>query len=386
MAQIHGVNLGNWLVLEKWMEPCLFSDTRAEDETWLNRLLPPDQLESRMKNHRDSYITEEDFKEIASHGYNLVRLPVPYFLFGDRPPFLGCVEYVDRAFTWASKYHLKILLDLHTAPGSQNGYDNGGILGVCKWHLNPKEVDYVLEVLVRLAKRYGTHPALFGIEPINEPISKRVFHTAPSKNRAMDPKEADGSTFVPSLFLHHFYKKAYFKLREYMPLEKAVIFHDGFRLGEWKDFFLRNHMKNVYLDTHIYIWAMEGFVPFPSQKLYRTYLSMEKKAIRKAQLYTPVLVGEWCLCNHLAVDLPKEGWEEPYYLREEKKIYRSVANLELNAFKEAAGWCYWSWKLDPSSSYEGEDAWKASWDLSHCHAKGWMPKKIPPTTKLQKGR
>jgi glucan 1,3-beta-glucosidase len=32
---IKGVNLGNWLVLEKWMSPELFAGTDAEDETHL---------------------------------------------------------------------------------------------------------------------------------------------------------------------------------------------------------------------------------------------------------------------------------------------------------------------------------------------------------------
>ena len=29
---IKGVNLGNWLVLEKWMSPALFSGKTAEDD------------------------------------------------------------------------------------------------------------------------------------------------------------------------------------------------------------------------------------------------------------------------------------------------------------------------------------------------------------------
>ena len=32
---IKGVNLGNWLVLEKWMSPHLFDGTMAEDEYYL---------------------------------------------------------------------------------------------------------------------------------------------------------------------------------------------------------------------------------------------------------------------------------------------------------------------------------------------------------------
>ena len=35
MEKIRGVNLGNWLVLEKWISEDLFSGTDAEDETYL---------------------------------------------------------------------------------------------------------------------------------------------------------------------------------------------------------------------------------------------------------------------------------------------------------------------------------------------------------------
>ena len=41
-----GVNLGNWLVLEKWMNPAMFADTTAEDE--LAVVPPPCLVCSRM--------------------------------------------------------------------------------------------------------------------------------------------------------------------------------------------------------------------------------------------------------------------------------------------------------------------------------------------------
>ena len=133
MHKIRGTNLGNWLVLEKWMKPDLFASTETEDETWLSRKMPAEKFAALIKKHRDTYVTEEDFKFIAENGLNAVRLPVPYFTFGDRPPFVECVTWIDRAFDWAEKYGLKILLDLHTVPYSQNGYDNGGLTGVCHW-------------------------------------------------------------------------------------------------------------------------------------------------------------------------------------------------------------------------------------------------------------
>ena len=32
MQKLHGVNLGGWLILEKWMTPELFNNLSAEDE------------------------------------------------------------------------------------------------------------------------------------------------------------------------------------------------------------------------------------------------------------------------------------------------------------------------------------------------------------------
>lgn len=58
MDKIRGVNLGNWLVLEKWMHPALFEGTSAEDEDELCRQLPREELVKRLTAHRDSYITK----------------------------------------------------------------------------------------------------------------------------------------------------------------------------------------------------------------------------------------------------------------------------------------------------------------------------------------
>ena len=98
---IKGVNLGNWLVLEKWMSPVLFEGTDAEDEYWLPRKLSREVYEARIKIHRSEYITERDFVTIKAMGMEAVRIPVPYFVFGDREPFTGCIKELDKAFNWA---------------------------------------------------------------------------------------------------------------------------------------------------------------------------------------------------------------------------------------------------------------------------------------------
>ena len=61
-------------------------------------------------------------------------------------------------------------------------------------------------------------------------------------------QEAKGSGYVPLKFLKDFYIEAYKRLRAILKEETVIMFHDGFRLSAWKDFFVRNHMKNVVLD------------------------------------------------------------------------------------------------------------------------------------------
>ena len=372
--KIRGTNLGNWLVLEKWMKPDLFEETGAEDETWLARKLSQEELAARIKKHRDTYVAEEDFKFIADCGLNMVRLPVPYFAFGDRPPFVGCIDYIDKAFAWAEKYNLKILLDLHTVPYSQNGYDNGGITGVCKWCHFPDEVEFVLTVLERLAERYGNRSGLYGIEVLNEPISWIVYMTAPSTGHAADKEEAKDSGFVPLSFLKRFYMEAYKRIRKYMGEEKSIVFHDGFRLSSWNGFFRKSGFQNVALDTHIYIFAMENFVPLAKPWVYKLYVDINAHIIKRVRKTVPVIIGEWCICNKYADRIKRAGKPEKELNELQVRRYRKIANLQLNAWSQADGWFYWNYQLLRDRKAPMDESWKESWDLCRCLKHGWLTK------------
>ena len=381
MKKIKGVNLGNWLVLEKWMLPEMFEGTGAEDEVWLNRKMNPAELKEKMKEHRDTFIKEQDFAFIKEQGIWLLRIPVPYFIFGDRPPFNGCVEYLDKAFDWAEKYGLQILIDLHTVPGSQNGYDNGGLTGVCKWCKNPEEVEFALTVLERLAKRYGQREGLYGIEVLNEPISFLVYATAPSTGKAVDKEEAKGSGYVPLPFLENFYRNAYRRLRKILPENKTIVFHDGFRLRHWGKFFRKEHMKNVVLDTHIYIFAMESFVPIHMPWVYQIYIKSQQRLIERIQRDVPVVVGEWCICNKYAEKAVSGKSAEESSDRSaqadaqdelRKKRYLEIAAMQLQAWESGAGWIYWSYQFKPNRKEPLDEKWKESWDFSRCVENGWI--------------
>ena len=55
---------------------------------------------------------------------NHVRLPIGYWAFevGPGEPYIsGQLPYLQNAIEWAANYSLKVIVDLHGAPGSQNG-------------------------------------------------------------------------------------------------------------------------------------------------------------------------------------------------------------------------------------------------------------------------
>lgn len=352
---IKGVNLGNWLVLEKWMSPALFDGTTAEDEYYLPTQLSPEVYEARIKVHRSEYISERDFATIKRIGLDTVRIPVPYFIFGDRKPFIGCIEELDKAFDWAEKYGLKILVDLHTAPLSQNGFDNGGICGVCKWSQTPDEVDFVLNLLEKLAKRYGQRKGLFGITPINEPITEEMWDMmdVSSRYKPIDKELAAGSAPNTMEFLHDFYSKAYDRIHPNISEDAYVVFHDAFKLKSWKDFLTKPEYKgNVILDTHQYLMVAEAFGCEQTLEGYSKYIEENfAKDIAEVQAYVPVVCGEWCLFNSLAVGMDTKGgqtvlngidYTENKALSDDQKkeIYNHIAKAQLDAWTKGSGYFY----------------------------------------------
>ncbi len=386
--KVKGVNLGNWLVLEKWMSPALFQDTKAEDEYYLPRQLSREVYEARIKIHRSEYISERDFVTIQAMGMEVVRIPVPYFIFGDREPFIGCVEELDKAFNWAEHYGLKILIDLHTAPLSQNGFDNGGISGVCKWSKYPEEVEFVYTVLERLAERYGNREGIWGIEILNEPVTENIWESMKVTERypAVDPEMAKGSVPISMKFLREFYLEAYERIRNYLPEDKYIVIHDGFELKAWKDFMQEERYKNVVLDTHQYLMLAESAGCPQTIEGYVEYIKNHfKKDVEEMEEYFPVICGEWCLFNSLACGWDTKGGQSvlngldgevqtKMTPEEKKKIYEAVAEAQLEAWNAGSGYFYWSYKLLTDTVNEkGWTGWD-SWDLGRSVDFGWFPR------------
>ncbi|KAF8341007.1 glycoside hydrolase family 5 protein [Amanita rubescens] len=132
--RINGVNIGGLFVMEPFITPEYFEKyPGAVDEWSLSILMAADTANGgldQLENHYNTFITEQDIAKIAGAGLNWIRVPIPYWAIETWPgePFLArtCWKYILRLLSWARKYGLRVNLDLHTVPGSQNGYNHSG--------------------------------------------------------------------------------------------------------------------------------------------------------------------------------------------------------------------------------------------------------------------
>lgn len=97
--------------------PSLFEPyLKAVDEFTLSQALRDKggeiYLESVMRQHYETFITEQDFAQIVQAGFNYVRIPIGFWAVEtvEGEPFLQGVswDYFVRAIGWARKYGLRI--------------------------------------------------------------------------------------------------------------------------------------------------------------------------------------------------------------------------------------------------------------------------------------
>jgi glucan 1,3-beta-glucosidase len=360
---IRGVNLGGWLVLEKWMKPELFDGLKALDETSFCRELG-NKAALTLRAHHESFITECDFQWIAAHGLNLVRIPVGHWLFGDKPPFIGAFDILDKALVWAEKYNLDVLIDLHAAQGCQNGFDNGGIQNVMEWPLYQENIDDSVRFIERLAERYKDCKSLWGIQLLNEP-------------------RWDVSIDV----LRGYYERGYQAVRKHCGDRVCVVFHDGFRFAlnggdvgahltddylpalsstelekikVWEGFMPNSTHTNVMMDTHIY----QCHAPYHHVMDLFEHVEMMRNRVpmmQKMSNHFRVMVGEWSLAQEGTL---LEGTTEA----RRDAICRLYANLQLELYERLDGWVFWNYKLGETSEQK-----MPHWSYRECVNRGWLP-------------
>lgn len=309
---LYGVNLGGWLLLEKWMTPSLFAGTDAVDEYTF--MQTPSAYEKITK-HRDTFITEGDFKWLHHNGITAIRIPFGYWVFESQGPYLEVARYLDWAVEMAAKYELEVILDLHGLQGSQNGNDHSGKVGHSDWLKDATLRRQSLDTLERIAKRYKEYSHIWGIQVINEP-SVRLFHFA----------------------LRRFYKDAYARLIPIMRPGTRFIYSDGFTPRLLNGALRAVDGFPVVMDVHIYHMSTAR-AKKKNVDWFMKLTAGRTKLIAKLQAKQPIIIGEWSgvISHEVARNFTPESINP---------IFTSYVALQKQVFEHTAGWFYWNYKTE----------------------------------------
>ncbi|KAL8199941.1 hypothetical protein R6Q57_013509 [Mikania cordata] len=275
----------------------------------------PSKAPQIMKNHWDTFIVENDFEFIAASGLNAVRIPVGWWTASDPTPpepyVGGSLQYLDKAFLWAKKYKLKVMLDLHAAPGSQNGFEHSSSRdGFIEWGQTEETIQQTIRVIEFFTARYKNNTSLYAVELINEPHASEV---------SLD-------------LLAKYYEAAYKAVRKHAPNAYVVLSN---RLGgDSKELFpVATGMTNVVIDVHYYNLFSDIFDDMSVEEnidFIRTNRSNELNAITTSN--GPLtFVGEWVA-----------EWQVKEATKKELQRF-SMAQLEVFG-RASFGWAYWSLK------------------------------------------
>ncbi|OWB59608.1 hydrolase activity, hydrolyzing O-glycosyl compounds protein [[Candida] boidinii] len=358
--KLYGVNLGGWFVLEPYITPSLFNQFGSNisvDEYHYCQYLGEAEATKRLTQHWSSWYVENDFAQMPQYGLNMVRIPIGYWAFKklDSDPYVqGQEAYLDQALAWCKKYGLKAWIDLHGAPGSQNGFDNSGLRDTYEWQSVAGNVQLTLDVLDYISSKYSAEDyvdTVIGIELINEPLGPILDQTK----------------------LINFYNNGYQTVRK--SGDVPVIFHDAFfqTPGYW-DNVLNNQIDGSVWDTVIDHHHYQVFSTGELQRDINAHVAQSCQWGRdSANEYHWAINGEWSAAlTDCATWLNGVGrgnrYENQYdssaYIGSCSDVlsgsidvptYRKYVESQLDAFTHGGknkGWVFWCYKTENAVEWD----------------------------------
>jgi aryl-phospho-beta-D-glucosidase BglC (GH1 family) len=304
------------------------------------------KLQSRLEDLWSNYVPECDFALMAQWGVNTIRLPLGYWNLGPQhvkfvAPFekfsdayVNSLDYVRRIVLLAEKYGIGVLLDLHGAPGSQNGADHSGVSGPTDLYNRQENMDVGVDALVKYAQFFKNHTNIVGIELLNEPREHANLQT--------------------------FYKTAYSKIRAIdatIPIYLCDTVWSS-NLNKWADFIVNNNWEFATLDAHKYYAFNGGGTPadnYPGS--IRGWDKSQVSGFQSSKVN--IVIGEWS--NAL-----NPGSYNGYDQGRRDRARRELGAAQLEAWATGAGFHMWSWKTDFTPDV-------SDWDFKALNTAGWFP-------------
>jgi glucan 1,3-beta-glucosidase len=310
-----GANLGNWLILERWMDSTIFDKyaPNAQDEwAFCQQASNPAQA---LQDHWNSWVTEDDFKKLASVKANHVRIPVGYWAFikpdaGEPYVSTGQKAQIERILGYCNTYGLYAIIDLHGLPGSQNGEAHSGHIG---------SIDFYSSYNIQRGLK-TVQAVVDWMNGLNPTLKSRIA----SIESANEPRTNDSQLAI----LKDYYQKA-FNIINASPFKVPMMFHDSFKgLNAWKDFL--PVPANAVIDLHPYY----AFPPNNDRNSIISGICNTKSSA--SSFHLPVLFGEWSLASGAASD---DWW------------LRQMMDTQVSVYKgSGAGGTFWALKNNINSN------------------------------------
>ncbi|KAF9610814.1 hypothetical protein IFM89_025055 [Coptis chinensis] len=304
-----------------------------------------DKAAEVLKRHRSTFITAEDFNFLSNHGINAVRIPVGWWISLDPnppAPFIGgTLAALDNAFLWAQDYNIKCIIDLHAAPGSQNGMEHSASKdGSTDWPTSSEHISQSLDAINFLASRYAKHPAFLGIELLNEPSDSEV----------------------PLNVLVSYYSKGYQIVRKYSSTAYVIICQRIGNADPMELFQANIGSSNIVVDLHYYNLFDNFFVNLSViENIEYIYKRRQSQLQSLNRANGPLLfIGEWV--NEMSLTNASQF------------DYQDFGRSQLEVYSEASfGWAYWTLKNDRKH-------WDFEWNIQNGYLQlGDSPNKNIPS-------
>lgn len=196
----------------------------------------------------------------------------------------GADAYLEKAIGWAKSAGLKVWVDLHGVPGSQNGFQSSGRSGPVRWQ-EGSNIEQTIEVLKTMAFKYGAlkyADTVVGLELVNEPRTR------------------DGLTFET---IQKFAKDGYHAVKAAAANPNLmVVMHDAFEgPSKWTDIATQLGPQGAFgIDTHRYqvFRDQDKALNQPEHIAQACSLATELGA---ANAVAPTFVGEWSGATDICV-------------------------------------------------------------------------------------
>jgi aryl-phospho-beta-D-glucosidase BglC (GH1 family) len=169
--RLRGFGIGTWLCLEHFMLGLPASEKKIRftyEKVYGSRF-----AKDFFSTYQKEFFQENDFKILKEHGVNFIRIPFNYRLFIDDNTNCyrsECFALFDHMFFLCEKYEIFALLDLHSAPGSQNpDWHSDNANGVPLFWEYKVFREQATRLWGKIAERYSDKPFLMGYDLLNEP-------------------------------------------------------------------------------------------------------------------------------------------------------------------------------------------------------------------------